>query len=165
MSSQKMVQTMPITPVTMKDTLQLKLPISQATSGRDSAAPIRDASMAGARLRSEADFRLNGVQDDEDQASDAIGPSAKAERVGNNCLVYGPVMVSPEGPDWLAIDWARSFCDDFFETKVLASPEEGWYGCMASANSSAPRSVILSIGGMDEFSGPGRWTLTGRRDG
>jgi peptidoglycan/xylan/chitin deacetylase (PgdA/CDA1 family)/glycosyltransferase involved in cell wall biosynthesis len=79
-----------------------------------------------------------------------VAEHAKAERAGNNCLVYGPVMVSPEGPDSLAIDWARSFCDDFFETKVLASPEEGWYGCMASANSSAPRSVILSIGGMDE---------------
>jgi glycosyltransferase involved in cell wall biosynthesis/peptidoglycan/xylan/chitin deacetylase (PgdA/CDA1 family) len=75
---------------------------------------------------------------------------ATAERAGNACLAYGPVLLSPEHADPLAADWAHSFCNQFFETTVKNAPERGWYGCMASANSSAPRSVLLSVGGLDE---------------
>lgn len=79
-----------------------------------------------------------------------VAEHAGAVRSGNDCLVYGPVMIAPGELDPLAGDWARSFCDQFFETKVREAPEQGWYGCMASANSSAPRAVIHSVGGLDE---------------
>lgn len=83
-------------------------------------------------------------------APSVVAEHAGAIRNGNTCLAFGPVLVSPGEGDPLALDWARSFCDDFFEKKAASQPETGWYGCMASANSSAPRSVILSIGGLDE---------------
>ena len=79
-----------------------------------------------------------------------VAEHARASRTENSCLVFGPVLVLPEGVDPLIIDWARSFCDLFFETKVEESPEHGWYRCVASANSSAPRAVVLSVGGLDE---------------
>ena len=84
-----------------------------------------------------------------------VGPTlvaehARAPRTTNACLVFGPVMIAPGAQDPLAADWARTFCDQFFATEVTTSPELGWFGCMASANSSAPRSVILSVGGLDE---------------
>ena len=41
MSSQNTAQMMPMVPVTMNDVSQLKLPISQATSGNDTAEPMR----------------------------------------------------------------------------------------------------------------------------
>ena len=83
------------------------------------------------------------------------GPSLVAEhalapRYEKACMAFGPVLVAAEGSDALAVDWARTFCDDFFQSKVYEAPEKGWYGCMASANSSLPRNVALSIGGLDE---------------
>jgi hypothetical protein len=41
MSSQNTAQMMPIVPVTMNDVSQLKVLISQATSGNDRAVPMR----------------------------------------------------------------------------------------------------------------------------
>ena len=79
-----------------------------------------------------------------------VSEHARAVRSELTCLAFGPVLVSPDDGDPLAVDWARSFCDEFFEKKAAEEPETGWFGCMASANSSAPRSVILSIGGLDE---------------
>ena len=78
-----------------------------------------------------------------------VAEHASAPRDGKACLAYGPVLVAAEGRDALAVDWARTFCDDFFESKIHQAPEKGWYGCMASANSSLPREVAISIGGLD----------------
>ena len=79
-----------------------------------------------------------------------VAEHARAVRSELSCLAFGPVLVSAEDGDPLAVAWARSFCDEFFEKKAADEAETGWFGCMASANSSAPRSVILSIGGLDE---------------
>ncbi|MBS1805693.1 MAG: glycosyltransferase [Acidobacteria bacterium] len=79
-----------------------------------------------------------------------VAEHANAERTERACLAFGPVLVSPGGRDLLATRWAQTFCDDFFATKVHEAPETGWYGCMASANSSMPRCVALSIGGLND---------------
>jgi peptidoglycan/xylan/chitin deacetylase (PgdA/CDA1 family) len=79
-----------------------------------------------------------------------VAEHASAQRFGKACMVFGPVLVDAEGPDTLAVEWARTFCDDFFQSKVHEAPEKGWYGCMASANSSLPREVALSVNGLDE---------------
>ncbi len=79
-----------------------------------------------------------------------VAEHARAVRNGRTCLAFGPVLALAGEGDPLAVDWARSFCDEFFEKKAADQPETGWFGCMASANSSAPRSVVLSIGGLDE---------------
>ena len=79
-----------------------------------------------------------------------VADHVKAGRIGKACLAFGPVLVAPEGRDTLAVDWARTFCDDFFQFRVHESPEKGWYGCMASANSSLPRAVALAVGGLDD---------------
>ena len=79
-----------------------------------------------------------------------VAEHTNAPRSGTSCLAFGPVLVSPEGRDPLALDWARTYCDDFFGEKVHQVPQKGWYGCMASANSSLPREVALSVGGLDD---------------
>lgn len=79
-----------------------------------------------------------------------VAEHAHAPRAEKACLAFGPVLVSPEGRDPLALAWARTFCDDFFQKTVHDASEKGWYGCMASANSSLPRSLALSIGGLDD---------------
>ncbi len=79
-----------------------------------------------------------------------VAEHARAPRHGQTCLAFGPVLVASEGRDSLVLDWARTFCDDFFTKEVKQSPDLGWYGCLASANSSVPRSVIQSIGFLDE---------------
>ena len=62
--SQKTVQTMPSSPVTAKETRQLKVPISHATRGKDSAAPMREplskmlAAMARSRARKPVHIHL-----------------------------------------------------------------------------------------------------------
>src|SRR5271166_4657085 len=54
MTSQNTAQTMPSRPVTTNEVSQLKVPISQATSGNESAAPMREplSKMLEARPRS-----------------------------------------------------------------------------------------------------------------
>ena len=79
-----------------------------------------------------------------------VAEHAHVPRDGQVCLAFGPVLVASEGRDPLALDWARTFSDEFFANEVNKAPELGWYGCLASANSSAPRSVIESIGFLDE---------------
>jgi peptidoglycan/xylan/chitin deacetylase (PgdA/CDA1 family)/GT2 family glycosyltransferase len=79
-----------------------------------------------------------------------VSEHASLPRNGKACLAFGPVFVAQEGRDALATDWAKTFCDQFFENKVNEAPEQGWCGCMASANSSLPREVAISIGGLDE---------------
>jgi len=79
-----------------------------------------------------------------------IAEHASAPHTGKSCLVFGPVLVASEGTDALAVDWARTFCDDFFRSIVLEAPERGWYECMASANSSLPREIAQSLRGLDE---------------
>jgi glycosyltransferase involved in cell wall biosynthesis len=79
-----------------------------------------------------------------------VAEHARALRNELTCLAFGPVLVAPEEGHPLAVDWARSFCDEFFEKHAVKESETGWSGCMASANSSAPRSVMLSVGGLDE---------------
>lgn len=78
-----------------------------------------------------------------------IAEHANVVRTEKNCLAFGPVLVSPEGNDPIAVDWARTFCDDFFAVRANLSPELGWYGCMASANASMPRRTALAAGGLD----------------
>ena len=79
-----------------------------------------------------------------------VAEHAHARRDERTCLAFGPVLASAEIKDPLAHRWVRSFSDDFFERDAARFPAEGWYGCMACANSSAPRSVLLEIGGLDE---------------
>jgi peptidoglycan/xylan/chitin deacetylase (PgdA/CDA1 family)/GT2 family glycosyltransferase len=79
-----------------------------------------------------------------------VAEHALAPRSGKACMAFGPVLVASEATDTLAVDWARTFCDDFFQSKVHEAPEKGWHGCMASANSSLPRNIALSIGGLDD---------------
>ncbi len=81
---------------------------------------------------------------------DLVAEHVKVPRSGTACMAFGPVLVSPEGRDPLALDWARTYCDDFFSKRVHEAPQKGWYGCMASANSSLPREVALSVGGLDD---------------
>ncbi len=90
------------------------------------------------------------LDDDIECGPTLVAEHSRAVRDGNACLVFGPVLVSSEELDPVAADSARAYCDQFFETKVLEAPDQGWYGCMASANSSAPRAVIQSLGGLDE---------------
>jgi glycosyltransferase involved in cell wall biosynthesis len=78
-----------------------------------------------------------------------VAEHASAPRSEKACMGFGPVLVASEGRDTLTADWARTFCDDFFQSTVHKAPDKGWYGCMASANSSLPRDVALSIGGLD----------------
>ena len=79
-----------------------------------------------------------------------VAEHANAERIDKQCMAFGPVLVASDGRDRLALDWARTFCDEFFRSKAHEAPEKGWYGCMASANSSMPRNVALAIGGLDD---------------
>ncbi len=79
-----------------------------------------------------------------------VAEHAQARRDERTCLAFGPVLASEEIKDPLAHDWVRSFSDDFFVRDAARFPAEGWYGCMACANSSAPRTVLLEIGGLDE---------------
>jgi peptidoglycan/xylan/chitin deacetylase (PgdA/CDA1 family)/glycosyltransferase involved in cell wall biosynthesis len=79
-----------------------------------------------------------------------VAEHASAPRTDNSCLAYGPVLIAPENDDHLAADNARRHCDDFFATITRDKSTEGWYGHMASANSSAPRELLLSLGGLDE---------------
>src|ERR1700693_879204 len=65
-------------------------------------------------------------------------------------LVYGPVLLAPEVPQGLAHEWASRFCDDFFARITPENEKDGWYRCMASANSSADRTLLLASGGLDE---------------
>jgi peptidoglycan/xylan/chitin deacetylase (PgdA/CDA1 family)/GT2 family glycosyltransferase len=65
-------------------------------------------------------------------------------------LVYGPVLLDAKTPHGVARDWANSFCDDFFAKLKPETAHLGWKLCMASANSSAPRTLLLSSGGLDE---------------
>jgi peptidoglycan/xylan/chitin deacetylase (PgdA/CDA1 family)/glycosyltransferase involved in cell wall biosynthesis len=81
---------------------------------------------------------------------DLVVEHINVPRTGNACMAFGPVLVAPEGPDPLALDWARTYCDDFFRAKVHEGSQKGWYGCMGSANSSLPRQVALSMGGLDD---------------
>jgi peptidoglycan/xylan/chitin deacetylase (PgdA/CDA1 family)/GT2 family glycosyltransferase len=81
---------------------------------------------------------------------DLVAQHVKVPRNERACMAFGPVLVAPEGRDPLALDWARTYCDDFFHEKVHEAPQKGWYGCMASANSSLPRKVALSVGGLDD---------------
>lgn len=81
---------------------------------------------------------------------DLIAQHVQVPRSQTACMAFGPVLVEPEGHDPLALDWARTYCDDFFRERVQEAPEKGWYGCMASANSSLPREVALSVGGLDD---------------
>jgi glycosyltransferase involved in cell wall biosynthesis/peptidoglycan/xylan/chitin deacetylase (PgdA/CDA1 family) len=81
---------------------------------------------------------------------DLVAQHARATRTDRDCLVFGPVFVSAEANDPVAVDWAKTFCDDFFTLEVDTAQELGWYGCLASANSSAPLQVINALGGLDE---------------
>jgi GT2 family glycosyltransferase/peptidoglycan/xylan/chitin deacetylase (PgdA/CDA1 family) len=65
-------------------------------------------------------------------------------------LVYGSVLLDPQTPEGVARDWAYTFCDKFFAKLTSENAHRGWKLCMASANSSAPRNVLLSSGGLDE---------------
>jgi peptidoglycan/xylan/chitin deacetylase (PgdA/CDA1 family) len=80
--------------------------------------------------------------------ANVVAEHARASRTGTSCLAFGPVLVSEESGDPLALAWVRLFSDDFFAKNI--SKSQGWYGCMACANSSAPRSLLLDIGGLDE---------------
>jgi peptidoglycan/xylan/chitin deacetylase (PgdA/CDA1 family)/glycosyltransferase involved in cell wall biosynthesis len=79
-----------------------------------------------------------------------VAEHANASRIGKQCLAFGPVLISEKPADALACDWAKTFCDHFFDSRVSEAPEKGWYGCMASANSSMPRELVRSIGYLDE---------------
>ena len=78
-----------------------------------------------------------------------VAAHAQSPREGKLCLAFGPVFIDAEARDDLAADWARTFCDDFFATRVHEAPQRGWYGCLASANSSAPLAVLQDLGGLD----------------
>ncbi len=108
------------------------------------------AAAINAGLRAATGELVLFLDDDILSGPSLVAEHARAVRNGHTCLAFGPVHVLPDEGDPLAVDWARSFCDEFFEKKAPKQPETGWSGCMASANSSAPRSVILSVGGLDE---------------
>ena len=79
-----------------------------------------------------------------------VAEHAKVSRDEKFCMAFGPVLASEEIRDPLVMQWVRSFSDDFFAHDAAKFSEEGWYRCMACANSSAPRSVLLGVGGLDE---------------
>lgn len=79
-----------------------------------------------------------------------VAEHARAPRIGKSCLAFGPVLAPEEAADSLVQAWVRSFSDEFFERQVLENPDHGWYECLACANTSAPRTVLLGVGGLDE---------------
>src|SRR5207247_10977266 len=72
-----------------------------------------------------------------------------AHRDSEASLVYGPVLLAPESRSQLSTDWARQFCEDFFRHLTPEAEGDGWFSCMACANSSAPRATLLVSGGLD----------------
>src|SRR5438128_11566688 len=58
-----------------------------------------------------------------------------AHRDSEASLVYGPVLLAPESHPQLSVDWARQFCDDFFRRLAPEAEGDGWFSCMACANS------------------------------
>jgi GT2 family glycosyltransferase len=74
----------------------------------------------------------------------------EAHLAGPAAVVFGPVLLSEDSPQGLGGAFARSYCDDFFRCLTPAAASQGWFGCVASANSSLPRTLLEDRGGLDE---------------
>jgi GT2 family glycosyltransferase/peptidoglycan/xylan/chitin deacetylase (PgdA/CDA1 family) len=65
-------------------------------------------------------------------------------------VVFGLVQVAPESPDTIALDFARANSKDYIQ-RVLLGKRPSWPNDdMCFANTSLPRSILISSGGFDE---------------
>jgi glycosyltransferase involved in cell wall biosynthesis/peptidoglycan/xylan/chitin deacetylase (PgdA/CDA1 family) len=69
---------------------------------------------------------------------------------GAETVVFGPVLVAADSPRTLATEWTRSYTDVYVARLNQTGTAQWPRDMVMEANYSAPRSVLLAVGGNDE---------------